>query len=105
MLLDTAGGHTPGVRIRDRNHTTNVGGINMNRDRVAGNWKRFSGLLREQWGRLSGDQSAVDAGKRDQLAGKVQARHGVSKDETERQVRDFLYRNRNWDLSRRGNRP
>ena len=79
-------------------------GIGMNRDRLAGNWKRCGGLLREQWGRLSGDQSAVDAGKRDQLAGKVQVRHGVSKDETERQVRDFMYRNRNWDLSRRGTR-
>ncbi len=73
----------------------------MNRDRVEGNWKQFSGILREQWGKLTQDDSGVNAGRRDQLAGSIQVRHGVSKEESERQVRDFLYRNRNWDLSRR----
>jgi uncharacterized protein YjbJ (UPF0337 family) len=73
----------------------------MNRDRVEGNLKQFSGKLKEQWGRLTHDESGVDAGRRDQLAGSVQVRHAMSKEETERQVRDFLYRNRDWDLSRR----
>jgi uncharacterized protein YjbJ (UPF0337 family) len=77
----------------------------MNRDRVEGNWKQFSGKLREQWGKLTRDDSGVDAGRRDQLAGSTQVRHAISKDETERQVRDFLYRNRDWDLSRRWFRP
>lgn len=73
----------------------------MNRDRVEGNWKQFSGKLREQWGKLTGDDLDVNAGKRDQLAGSIQVRHGNSKEETERQVADFLYRNRDWNLSRR----
>ena len=73
----------------------------MNRDRVEGNWKQFSGKLKEQWGRLTHDESDVNAGRRDQLAGSIQVRHGNSKEETERQVRDFLYRNRDWDLSKR----
>lgn len=77
----------------------------MNRNRIAGNWKQFSGIVREQWGMLVRDQSGAAAGRRDQLAGKVQARQGISQDESERQIRDFLYRNRNWDLSRRSNRP
>jgi uncharacterized protein YjbJ (UPF0337 family) len=79
--------------------------MEMNRDRVEGNWKQFSGKLREQWGKLTRDDFSVNAGKRDQLAGSIQVRHGISKEEAERQVRDFLYRNRDWDLSRRGFRP
>lgn len=73
----------------------------MNRDRVEGSWKQFSGKLKERWGRLAHDDSAIDAGRRDQLAGSIQVRHGNSKEETARQVADFLYRNRDWDISRR----
>jgi len=73
----------------------------MNRDRIEGNWKRISGKIREQWGRFTRDDLGVNAGKRDQLAGSIQVRHGNSKEETERQVADFLYRNRDWNLSRR----
>jgi uncharacterized protein YjbJ (UPF0337 family) len=79
--------------------------MEMNRDQVEGNWKQFSGKLREQWGKLTRDDLGMNAGKRDQLAGSIQVRHGISKEESERQVRDFLYRNRDWDLSRRGFRP
>ncbi len=72
----------------------------MNRDRVEGSWKQFSGSLREQWGKLLGDESGVNAGRRDRLAGNIQVRHGDSQEEAERQVRDFLYRNRNWNPSK-----
>jgi uncharacterized protein YjbJ (UPF0337 family) len=77
----------------------------MNRDRVEGNLKQFGGKLKEQWGKLIRDELGVDAGRRDQLAGKIQVRHGNSKEEIERQISDFLYRNRDWDLSRRWFRP
>jgi uncharacterized protein YjbJ (UPF0337 family) len=72
----------------------------MNRDRVEGNWKQFSGKLRERWGKLTHDDVGVNAGKRDQLVGNVQVRHGMSKEETKRQVIDFLDRNRDWNPSR-----
>lgn len=76
----------------------------MNRDRVEGNLKQFSGKLKEQWGRLTRNGLGVDAGRRDQLVGSIQARHGRSKEEAERQVREFLHRNRDWDISRRWSR-
>ena len=72
----------------------------MNRDRVEGNLKQIGGKLKEQWGKLTRNDVGVDAGRRDQLAGSIQVRHGLSKEEAERQVRDFLYRNRDWNLSR-----
>lgn len=73
----------------------------MNRDRVEGGWKQISGKLKEQLGRLTGNDSGVEDGRRDQLAGSIQVRHGRSQEETERQVKDFLQRNRDWNISRR----
>lgn len=72
----------------------------MNRDRIEGNLKQFSGRLKEQWGKLTHNEIGVNAGKRDQLAGSIQVRHGISQEEAERQVRDFLYRNRSWNPSK-----
>lgn len=73
----------------------------MNRDRVAGSWKQLSGSVREQWSRLLGDESGVSAAQHTQLAGSIQVRRGMSTEDTERQLKDFLDRNRDWDLSRR----
>ena len=70
----------------------------MNRDRFAGKWTQFTGRVREQWGRLANDRLSVVAGKHDQLAGKYQEQYGISKEENERQLKEFLRRNRNWDL-------
>lgn len=68
----------------------------MNWDRVEGNWKQFKGKVKEQWGKLTDDQLDVIGGKRDQLAGRVQEVYGVSKDEAERQVREFEDRHTDW---------
>jgi len=74
----------------------------MNRDRRDGIWKQVRGKLRQQWGRLAGDSSAAAAGARDLLAGKHQEQRGVSKQKADRQLQDFMSRNRNWgDLSGR----
>ena len=73
----------------------------MNRDRVTGSWKQFSGSVQEQWSRFVGDESGVSAGKHTQLAGSFQARRGRSSEDAERQLKEFLERNRDWDLSKR----
>jgi uncharacterized protein YjbJ (UPF0337 family) len=73
----------------------------MNRDRLLGIWKQFTGKAKERWGTLTGDPHAIDAGARDQLVGKIQEQRGASKEEADRQLTDFIKRNRNWsDLSR-----
>lgn len=61
----------------------------MNDDRMEGNWKQFKGKVKEQWGKLTDDDLDVISGKRDQLSGKIQERHGIAKDEADRQIRDF----------------
>ena len=61
----------------------------MNWDRIEGGWKQMSGKVKEQWGKLTDDDLVEIAGKRDQLAGKLQARYSIAKEEAERQLRDF----------------
>jgi uncharacterized protein YjbJ (UPF0337 family) len=56
---------------------------------VEGNWKQFKGKVKAQWGKLTDDHLDVIAGKRDQLAGKIQETYGITKDETERQIKRF----------------
>ena len=61
----------------------------MNEDPIKGNWKQFKGKVKEQWGKLTDDDLDVIAGKRDQLVGKIQERHGIARDDAEKQVSDW----------------
>jgi len=91
-----------GNRIGVRGIAHERGRVDMNRDRLLGAWQQFRGSVREQWGTLTGDPYAIDAGARDRLLGKIQEERGASKEEADRQLGDFLRRNRKWsDLSRR----
>ena len=61
----------------------------MNWDRIEGNWREFKGKAKEQWGKLTDDDIDVIAGKRDQMVGRVQKASGVTRDEADKQVRDW----------------
>ena len=56
----------------------------MNWDRIEGNWKQFKGNVKEQWGNLTDDPFDIIAGRRDNLAGKLQESYGITKDKTEK---------------------
>lgn len=66
----------------------------MNWDRIEGNWKEFKGRIREQWGKLTDDDLDIAAGKRDQLIGRIQERYGIAREVADRQVTDWLGRQR-----------
>lgn len=66
--------------------------ISVNKDTIEGNWKQLKGKVKEQWGKLTDDDFDVIAGKRDQLLGRIQERHGVSRDEAEKQIKDWEVR-------------
>jgi uncharacterized protein YjbJ (UPF0337 family) len=70
--------------------------IHMNRDRVQGIGRQFIGGLKQRWGRFCDDPGAVAAGTRERLAGRIQEQRGASKERSDRQLEDFLRRNRNW---------
>ena len=61
----------------------------MNEDRIQGKWKQLSGTLKEKWGKLTDDDLKVVDGNSQYLAGKIQERYGVAKDEAEKQVREY----------------
>jgi uncharacterized protein YjbJ (UPF0337 family) len=63
--------------------------IHMNWDRIQGNWKQVVGKAKAQWGKLTDDDLDVVAGRRDQLAGRIQERYGIAKDEVEKQISDW----------------
>lgn len=66
----------------------------MNRDRIEGKWKQVKGAIRERWGRLNGDRHVEFAGRGDSLAGKLQERYGISRDDEEAQLTDWQKRMR-----------
>ena len=61
----------------------------MNWDIVEGNWKQFRGKVKARWGNLTDDNLDVIAGKRTELAGKIQEAYGLSLEEAERQIKSF----------------
>ncbi|GAB3095940.1 CsbD family protein [Aestuariicella hydrocarbonica] len=61
----------------------------MNWDIVEGNWKKFKGKAKSNWGKLSDDRLDVIAGNRDQLRGEIQKAYGITKDEAEKQIKSF----------------
>jgi uncharacterized protein YjbJ (UPF0337 family) len=65
----------------------------MNHDRIEGRWRQIKGKVKEQWGKLTDDDLDVIAGRREQLLGRIQQRHGLARDEADRQVSEFERRN------------
>jgi uncharacterized protein YjbJ (UPF0337 family) len=64
--------------------------VALNWDEVSGRWKQFTGKARQKWGKLTDDDLAVAAGRREELVGKIQERYGISKDEANRQVDSWI---------------
>lgn len=62
----------------------------MNRTQLQGRWRQIRGRVRERWGRLTNDDLDVIAGRWDRLVGIVQERYGLTREQAERQVDDFL---------------
>jgi len=62
----------------------------MNWDRVEGNWKQFTGKVKEKWGKLTDDDLQVIGGQQDQLVGRIQERYGVAEEEAQKQVKNWV---------------
>ena len=55
-------------------------------NRIQGNWKQIVGGVRQQWGKLTDDDVAQLTGTREQLAGKIQERYGITQQEANQQI-------------------
>ncbi len=61
----------------------------MNQDTIKGQWKQLGGSMKEHWGKLTDDDLQVTEGNAEYLAGKVQERYGIARDEADAQVKAF----------------
>ena len=52
-------------------------------------WMRFRGLVKDRWGKLTDHNLDAIAGRRDQLAGRLEEIYGMHADQAELQVRPF----------------
>ncbi len=62
----------------------------MNWDQVQGKWKQYKGQLRTKWGKLTDSDLDVIEGNRQQLVGKVQEYYGLTKENAEKQIDEFV---------------
>jgi len=79
-------GHKPCVASRQRE-------VTMNNDIIAGKWKQLTGKAKAAWGELTDDELTRTEGNAERLAGLIQERYGKTKDEAQKEVRDFFDRN------------
>lgn len=68
----------------------------MNKDTVQGKARELSGKLKQKWGQLTDDEITEIEGNAEILAGKLQVRYGVTREEAEKQVKEFRKEN-NWN--------
>jgi uncharacterized protein YjbJ (UPF0337 family) len=68
----------------------------MNWEIIEINWKQLKGKVQAEWDNLSDDTFDKIAGKRDQLAGRIQEAYGISKREAEQQIKAFEEANKGY---------
>ena len=61
----------------------------MNWDQLEGQWKQAMGKMRVKWGKLTDSDWDQIAGKKDQFLGKLQERYGYSREQAERELREW----------------
>ena len=58
-------------------------------DQISGDWKQFEGRVQKQWGKLTNDDLQQAKGDQRVLAGKIQERYGITKEEAEKQIKEW----------------
>lgn len=61
----------------------------MNWDQIKSHWKQVCEKIQVTWGKLSEDDLAMIAGRREQLTGLLQQRYGYDRKLAEQKVDDF----------------
>src|SRR4029453_1744837 len=69
------------------------GGVTMNEDVFAGQWKQMRGELKSWWGKLADDDLDRIGGQKNKLIGLVQEKYGYARvnaeEEVERRFKEF----------------
>ncbi|WP_151703762.1 CsbD family protein [Nitrincola alkalilacustris] len=60
---------------------------------LKGKWQQSVGSVKIAWGKLTDDEILQSEGQSDKLAGLVQERYAISRDQAEKEVKEFLDKN------------
>lgn len=63
-------------------------------DEMKGKWKQQVGAAKIAWGKLTEDELLKLEGQEQKLAGLVQERYAITRDEADRQVKSFFEKNK-----------
>ena len=61
----------------------------MNWDQIKGDWKQFTGKVKEKWGKFTDDDLTMIDGHREQMVGILQERYGYAKERAESELKNF----------------
>jgi uncharacterized protein YjbJ (UPF0337 family) len=59
-------------------------------DELKGKWKQQVGAAKVAWGKLTEDELLKAEGRHEKLAGLVQERYAITRDEADKQVKSFF---------------
>ncbi|WP_428519187.1 CsbD family protein [Pseudorhodoplanes sp.] len=59
-------------------------------NKVAGNWKRVKGSVKERWGKLTHNEIQQAQGRREALNGFIQSRYGIDGESADREIDAWL---------------
>lgn len=59
-------------------------------DELKGKWKQQVGAAKIAWGKLTEDELLQSEGHEEKLAGLVQERYAITRDEADKQVKSFI---------------
>ena len=64
----------------------------MNSDVIKGKWQQVKGEVKQRWGKLTDNDMLEIEGNLDSAVGKLQERYGTSRDQAEREWKEFCTR-------------
>ncbi|MGD8418478.1 MAG: CsbD family protein [Pseudomonadales bacterium] len=59
-------------------------------DAITGKWKQHVGAAKLAWGKFTEDELLKMEGRQEKLAGAVQERYAITRDEADKQVKEFF---------------
>ncbi|NQV25099.1 MAG: CsbD family protein [Rhodopirellula sp.] len=62
----------------------------MNWEQIQGDWKQFTGKVKEKWGKLTDDELTEIDGRREQFVGRLQEKYGYGKEQAEKELSAFV---------------
>jgi uncharacterized protein YjbJ (UPF0337 family) len=62
----------------------------MDWKRMSGLWSEYQGMAKANWGRLTDNDMTAISGSRDLLISKLQTRYGITADQAEQQVDNWI---------------